>query len=64
MRATFQSVCVSTDSGAVVLTVQGLRLELSAVDALQVSDSLRVMATRAITSTNGRAQKEVGNQPP
>lgn len=62
MKATFQSVCVSTDGGSVVLTVQGLRLELSAVDALQVSDSLRTMANRAITPGNARGSKAVGNQ--
>lgn len=44
------------------MTVQGLRLELSAVDALQVSDSLRTMANRAITPGNARGSKAVGNQ--
>ena len=62
MRATFQSVCISTDEGKVVLTVHGLRLELDPVDALQVSDSLRVMANRAITPINARGSKAVGNK--
>ena len=53
MRAAYQSVCVSTDGGTVVLTVHGLRLDLSAVDAMHLSDSLRVMANRAIVSTHG-----------
>ena len=44
---------MSTDGGTVVLTVHGLRLELSAVDAMHLSDSLRVMANRAIVSTHG-----------
>ena len=51
------NVVVSVEGQKVKLTLDGLSVILEPVEALQVSDSLRTMANRAITPDDGRAKK-------
>ena len=57
LRTNWVNVVVSVEGQKVKLTLDGLSVILEPVEALQVSDSLRTMANRAITPDDGRAKK-------
>jgi len=70
MPVRWSGVVVSTDGNRVVMTIHGeprlmaahsIRLELDPLEAMHISDTLRTMASRAITQQDGRA-KEMGKE--